>query len=331
VTITKKSPWIRIATTAAAMVVVLLLAATIRYVQSRGFFASARDKTPGQCQPVGGLTAITAIAPLNGQAGQGALVAVRSGGLYLVGNGAATKLTGFSRDGYARALSLAFQRDHTAVLQAVMARAGGNDTGGTYYVSTYRLAEGKVQEIGRLTTDMLTDPAAIAAIDGERFYLVNRHGSHSGLGRWLDDTFLLPRAEILYFDGMKFIPVAKRLNSPTALVLSADGSRLFAGQDYSRNLASFSRSEFTGALDDPALSDLAASPQRITLAPDGSLIVTASPKAGAGAVYRLPVANGMPQNPQLLFATSSEEITAAAEAGGHLLIGSNKRLLDCKE
>ena len=316
--ITQKSPWRRIALTVSAMLIVLLLAASYRFAVSRGFFASVEDKTPAACHTVDGVSGVTAITP--DERTRSALVATRQGGVYVVAGGTATKLSGTPHDFHPVAIALAAGK-----LQAIFQRADGS-----YALAVFDVLPGTLVETGRLTTDQLTDPADLAAVDDQRFYLVNKHASHTAFGRWLDDTFLIPRAEVLYFDGMKFIPVAKRLNSPAAVALSPDGGQLVVAQELTRSMASFSRNVFTGALDHPELSNLPAAPTRITVAADGSLIVAAWPKRGAGAGYRVRIEGGVAQPEELLYSSKSDEVTAAAEANGHLLVGSAKGLRDCK-
>jgi len=325
-----KSPWRRVAATVLAMLLVLLIAASYRFAASRGVFASVEDKSPAACHTVAGISEVTAMVPVYGGETNGAFVATKDGGLFLWTSGTTTRVSGMSKGSRAMAMSLDWENGRVGVLQALMARAKNS-----YYVASLHVTplpdkhSIAVQEIGRLTTDQLTDPADLVALDGGRFYLVNCHTSHTGLGRWLDDSLLLPRAEILYFDGMKFVKVAERLNSPAGLALSADGSRLFVAQGLPRNIIAFSRNDFVGSLDDAVLTDLPAAAGKMMLAADGSLIVAATPKRGTGAVYRVPVANGVLQTPELLYSTTTEEVTAAAEAGGHLLIGTPTKLIDC--
>jgi len=319
----RTNPWFRIAATAGGILFVLLLAASWRFAQSRGIFASVQDRAPGTCRALEGVTGVTAIA-MDVRAST-AFVASRQGALYAWHDGTLTKMAGTPKDFHPVALAVAHPPGAAAMLQALFDRAGGDPS-----IAIFNILPGKLVEVGRLGTDMLTDPADLAAVDGTRFYLVNRHGSRTALGRWLDDTFLVPRAEVLYFDGMKFVAVAGRLNSPSGLALSPDGSHLYVGEELSRSLASFTRSDFTGALGSTALLSLPAGPRKITPAPDGSLIVAAWPKRGAGAVYRVRLDGGVPQSSELLYATTHGEVTAAAEAGGHLLIGTETALVDCR-
>jgi DNA-binding beta-propeller fold protein YncE len=307
----------RIALTVAAMLAVLLLTVSFRYVQSRGVFASVVGKMPGICRTVAGIDGVVAILP--DESSRSAILATRQGGIFVWTGGTATKLSGTFQDFHPVALTMS-----NGKLQAAFARQDGS-----YGIAGFEVSPGKVTEISRLTTDQLTDPAGIAALPEGRFYLINHHASHTALGRWLDDVFLIPRAEVQFFDSMKFVTVAKRLNAPSSVALSADGGFLYVAQELPHTLASFKRNDFTGALGEVQLLNLPAAPTNITVAKGGSLIVTAWPKRGQGTVYRVRVEGGVPQSAELLYASKAGEIAAAAEANGQLLVGTDKALLAC--
>lgn len=310
----RQNPWRRVGITAGAMVLVALSVSAYRFFEARGVFAGAPEKTPAACHAVAGVGAVAAIVPDK----PGTALIAAENAFYLFDGSKVERLAGapkvFRPVAMAKTpsgLTVVFEQD------------------GAFKVSSFTFDGTKLTEFGRLTTDVLTDPAAIAAVDDQRFYLVNKHTSKSAFGRWLDDAFLLPRAEILYFDGMKFVTVAERLNSPAGLALSADQSRLFTAQELPRNLVGFDRNVFMGSISHAALFAMPAAPRQIVPTADGNLIVTAWPKAGAGAVYRVRLSNGVPQPAELLYGTKSGAVTAAAETKGHLLIGSAKGLLDC--
>ena len=312
-----KSPWRRIAITVSAMLVVLLLAASFRFLQSQGLFASVPEYTPAACRAVSGIGAVADIAVDR----TGNVYLAGSDGIYVYDGGKAVRLPGTPKNFHPATLALG---DDGAI--DVLFRQDG-----VWEMSVFGVSKARdVKELGRLSADTLSDPAAVVTLSAGRFYLVNKHASHTAFGRWLDDTFLIPRANVRYFDGMKFVTVAERLNSPAGMALSPDGHHLYVAQELPRSLASFSRNEFVGGLDHAELYSLPGAPRKITVAPDGSLIVAAWPRVGAGAVYRVRVEGGVPVAADLLYASKSEEITAAAEAGGHLLIGSQKRLIDCR-
>jgi len=307
----------RIAYTALALVAVLLLTGLYRFLDSRGIFNRSREAVPATCRLQAETGAVADIA----SDGKTAYIAAGKG-LFLYAGEGLKKLAGTPKTSRIAALSLG---RGAAFLRAVLIEGDGH-----FAVSLFRLKPEGVEELGRISTDMLASPTAIAAPDGERFYIVNHSESRTGLGRWLDDVLLLPRAHLLWFDGMKFVAVAEHLNSPSGLALSADGSHLYIAQDFPRTVVGTARSDFTGAIDNPSALSLPAGPQKLSLAPDGSLIVAARPAPGSGAVYRLRLENGAPQSAEALFATGRAEVRAAAELPGKLLVGTDKALVVCE-
>lgn len=309
----RNNPWRRIALTIGAMAAVLLLAASWRYLVSRGVFTSVEAKQPGQCRVVAKVPDIADIA-VDESSGT-VYVASRSDGLFGFSKGALVRLGGSPKDFHPAAIALAANTK----LQVMFSQQDGR-----YAVALFDLTPGELGEIGRLSSDELNDPAALASLDGERFYLVNRHKSRSGLGRWLDDAFLLPRADVLYFDGMKFVTVAKGLNSPAGIALSPDQTHLYVSEDYPRTLVTFARNDFTGATENPTVLSIGSGLGKIHGTKDGSLIIAARPKAGMGQVWRIKDGTA-----ELLYARRDGEIAAAAQFGRHLLVGAADGLTDC--
>lgn len=317
---TTGNPWRRVGLTLCGMAFVLLVVASWRYLVSRGVFTGVPDVSPRVCHTVPSIVHIKDIT----QNSNTAYVATGEG-IYSYIEGKVTRLAGTPKAFQPTALSLVRAPDGTGVLRAVFRQSGG------WEISVFKVASTGVEEVGRLSTDMLTDPAALASLDSDRFYLVNRHGTHTSLGHWLDDAFLLPRAKVLYFDGMKFVTVAERLNSPAGIALSADGTHLYVAEDYPRTLVTVTRNDFTGALENPQVLPIASGLQKITVASNGNLIVTAQPKAGSGQVWRVNVQYGVPQSAELVYSKKGETVTAAAGMGGHLLIGTGHGLIDCTQ
>lgn len=320
----KSSPWRRIAITVSVMLAVLLMTLSYRFVQSRGFFASVEDKSPGACSGPG-LAGAGSIADIEVDgAGKTAYIATDDG-LFALSLGArqAVRLSGTPKDFHPLAFSL--YEDANGVLLRVIFRQGDG-----IEISLFKVGPGSVTELNRLRTDEVTDPADLAMIDAERFYLINRHGTHTALGRWLDDVLLLPRAKVLFFDGMKFVTVAERLNSPSGIALSPDKAYLYVAEDYPRTIVGFARNDLTGALGDPAALPLPAGPAKMTVGRDGSLIVATQPKSGAVAIYRVTMKDGQPARSERLFERIGEDFPVAGGGGGHLLLSTDERFLDCR-
>ena len=319
----QNSPWRRIAITVSAMLAVLLVTLSIRFVQSRGVFASVEGKTSGTCSQLRFAgTGVVADIEIDA-AGKTAYIATVDGLFALpLGSGKVERLAGTPMDFHPEALSL--YEDASGVLLRVIFRHENRTA-----ISLFKVRPSAVTELNRLTSDDVTDPADLAMVDAERFYLINRHGTHTALGRWLDDVLLLPRAKVLFFDGMKFVTVAERLNSPSGIALSPDKAYLYVAEDYPRMIVGFARNDLTGALGEPAALPLPAGPRKIAAERDGSLIVAARPKWGALVVYRVTMDGGLPAAAVSLFARGGEDDPVAVSGGGHLVLSTDERFLDC--
>lgn len=322
----QRNPWRRIALTVGAMAVVLLAAASYRFVASRGLFTSVNPVSPGICRAIAGIEGVGDIA-VDAPSRTAFIAAVARtpsarDGLYSYAyetpGARPVKFDGTPKDFHPTALTQIRAPDGTVYLQALFHRNTG------FTISLFKVKPGAVEELGRLSTDVLTDPADIAALDANRFYVINRHATHTALGRWLDDTFLLPRANVLYFDGMKFVTVAERLNSPAGIALSPDDKHLYVSEDYARTLVNFVRNEFTGGTDTPAVLPIGSGLGKISVAADDTLIIAARPKPGMGQVWRV-----KGNTAELLYARRDSEVAAAAQLGRHLLIGAADGLTDC--
>ncbi|HEY0282440.1 MAG TPA: hypothetical protein VGC27_07445, partial [Rhizomicrobium sp.] len=202
-------------------------------------------------------------------------------------------------------------------------------------------------EVGSIGGRILVSPNDLVAVDEDRFYVVNDRMSKTALGRWLESNLLLPRANILYFDGIKFIAAAEGLNSPLGVAMSADGRYLYVPEALPRKLLTFERNPFSNQLKQVNALSIPSGLDNADVAADGSIWVAGHPKYNAmlryigdpskpspSEIFRVAVHDGMPQAASLVYANMGEEIGAAsvgATADGHLLIGSpfDDKLLDC--
>jgi arylesterase / paraoxonase len=322
---TATNRWTRMAMTVCAMLVALLLAASYRFLISRGVFAKVTPVAP-TCHTLPGAVNDIVVDP----AARLAFLASPQDGIsayaYDKAGARPEKLAGSPPGFHPTALALYRASGGEATLYAVVRR------GEAYFIVSFRVTQvqgkPKLEEKSSIGGRILNEPSAIAPVDEARFYVVNRHTSSTALGRWLDDSFLLPRANVLYFDGMIFREVVKQLNSPAGAVLSPDTGHLIVGEFYPRRLVSFLRNPFSGEVKDAEALSLKAGPGHLETAADG-LIVAATPKAGNGAVYRVSLKDGVPQAAVPLYVGRDGEIAAAAAAGRRLLIGTAAGLKDC--
>jgi arylesterase / paraoxonase len=348
------SAWFRIAITAGAVLSVTILAGTYRLLESHGVFTTVRPAFSGTCRTIAvggpGDIAVDAKDKIAFISASGRALSSKDG-LYSYAydrpDAAPVRLAGTPKRFHPGGISLYRATDGSLTLMAI----NHPDAAESFVdIFTVKVANGvaTLSEIGSIAGDVLTDPSALAATGDDSFYIVNRHASRSNLGRWLDDVLVLPRAEILYFDGMKFRAVTGRLNSPGGAALSADGRYLYVTEYYPRMLVTLERNQFSGQLEPVGSLAIPSGLEEVDVAADGSLWIGAEPKAFAAdafrrdaskpapsQVFRVTVTNGVPQSASVVYANRGEQIGAAsvgAAADGHLLIGSSldDKMLDCR-
>jgi arylesterase / paraoxonase len=212
-----------------------------------------------------------------------------------------------------------------------------------------KIANGRaaMSQTGDIQSDKLNSPNDVLAVGPEQFYVTNDHGSRSDLGKTLENYLLLPRANVLYFDGTVFREVASGLVFANGIAASPDGAHVYVSESTARRVETFGRDAFTGALSLQNTVDMPSGPDNIDVDPQGTLWVAAHPKLFAllayGAdptkpspsqVFELPVAGGVPGPVQPVYANAGAEIGASSVgvAVGHdLFIGSifDPKILDC--
>ncbi|MDE2182334.1 MAG: hypothetical protein KGJ78_04875 [Alphaproteobacteria bacterium] len=354
------SPWVRAGITAAAMLTVAVVALGYRMLESHGAFTTVTPGFSGTC--VGVPTArgpedividavhkVAFISATDRPARAGGKPSAADGlysYAYLEPGAKPVKLAGTPGDFHPHGLSLYRAPDGSMTLMAINHRLDGSNSVDIFSVEINGTAA-HATEIGSITGGVLASPNALAAIDEDRFYVVNDHTSKTALGRWLDDNLLLPRADVLYFDGMKFNEVATGLNYPNGVALSDDGKYLYVPEAFARVLLTFERNPFSGELHQVGVLDIPSNLDNARVAADGSVWIGSHPKAYAMAamrrdpgkpapseIFRVSVENGLPRGATLVYADRGSQIGGAsvgAPSDGRLLIGSplDDKILNC--
>jgi arylesterase/paraoxonase len=349
-------PLRRIAVTVGAMLVVGLIAAVFRMLIASGVFTEVTPGFAGTCNPVAGVTGPEDIA-VDGKSGLAFVSATdrpaknrgkpsAGDGLYVYAAGSLKKLDGTPKDFHPHGISLYRAPDGTLTLMAINHRMDGTSSIDIFNVKMAPDAVG-LQEVGRVESDLLISPNAIAAVDAQRFYVVNDHTSKTQFGRWLDDNLVLPRANVLYFDGLVFRVAADHLVFPNGAALSADGTYLYVSESYNRQLRTFDRSPISGVLGEVNVLAIPSNLDNVRVDDKGNVWVASHPKAFAMAKYRtdpskpapsevfeVSTIGGIPQAAKLVYANLGDGIGAssvAAPLGERLLIGSpfDDKILDC--
>ncbi|HEY0105973.1 MAG TPA: SMP-30/gluconolactonase/LRE family protein [Rhizomicrobium sp.] len=352
-------PAARSALTAAILVAVLVVGAAVRTLIAYGVFTAVTPGFGGRCTAIATPPGPQDIA-VDEKSGlafvsvfdRRALAAHRPSakdGLYalaLKGPSTPVRLAGTPAGFHPHGISLARTADGKLALLAINRRADGTSAIAVFDVATSPAV--KLTETGSIAGAELTSPGAVAAVDAAHFYVANEHGGTTAFGRWLDDILLLPRANILYFDGNVFQIVAKGLAHPSGLALSPDGHFLYAAETYARRLDAFTRSPISGVIQPVGALDIPSGLDGLRFDPAGDLWVAGHPKAFAMAAYRtdparpapsqifkVTLANGIPIRAAAFYANLGGEIggaSVAAVSGNRLLIGAplDDHILDCR-
>jgi arylesterase/paraoxonase len=205
-----------------------------------------------------------------------------------------------------------------------------------------------LNHIGAIESDRLIHPNDIVAVDQNRFYVTNDHGNTTALGREVENYLMLPRANVLYYDGAVFREAAGGLVFANGIALSPDGRHLYVAESTARRVQSFARNPFNGTLEKEASLDLPAGPDNIDVGPDGALWIAAHPKMFALVSYtsdptkpsptevlKIATADGVPKSAAPVYVDDGREIGAGSVgvvAGGELYIGSifDAKILRCR-
>lgn len=201
--------------------------------------------------------------------------------------------------------------------------------------------EGASDEFPRLayrvtvTSPSLISPNDLVAVDEERFYATNDHGSQHPKVRMLEDYLRLNLASVVYFDGEMFTTVLDGLTYANGIEVNAAGDEIFVAETTDNRVSSWSIKPETGHLTSVKEWDLEFGVDNIDRAKDGSLWIGGHPKildfaahAGdprimsPGRVVRLdPGSDGKPVR---LFQTDGDimsGLSVAAEYEGRIVMG----------
>lgn len=88
----------------------------------------------------------------------------------------------------------------------------------------------------------------VTLVTHEAFYVTNDHGSETELGEQLETWLLLPRANVVYYDGNAAKQAASGFNYANGINRNVDGSEIYVAEATGRTLSTFRRDPETGVL-----------------------------------------------------------------------------------
>jgi len=125
---------------------------------------------------------------------------------------------------------------------------------------------------------LIHDANDVTLVGHDSFYVTNDHGSQSQLGKTLETWLLLPRANVVYYDGNAAKVVATGLNYANGINRSADLATIYVAESTGRMLDIFHRDTTSGALSPVRSLFLGVGVDNIDVDGDGNLWIGAHPR-----------------------------------------------------
>jgi len=118
----------------------------------------------------------------------------------------------------------------------------------------------------------------VVAVDVDKFYVTNDHGTKKGWMRYAEDYLRVADASVLYFDGQNYKTVYDNLNYANGINVSADSKTLYVTEATGRRISVLDIEPTSGELQLRFIKDLQSGVDNITIDTDGNLWIGAHPK-----------------------------------------------------
>lgn len=125
---------------------------------------------------------------------------------------------------------------------------------------------------------LMISPNDVLAIDENRFYFTNDHGSKSNFGRKLEEYLLLKRSNVIYFDGTDYRQAAGKIAYANGINMRHDGKEVYVAGTTDRSVFVYDRDPKTGDLALKNQIFLNTGVDNIDLDEEGNLWVAGHPK-----------------------------------------------------
>ena len=341
--------------TVGAMLIVAALGFGLRSLVAVGVFTHVKPGFSGRCKTVTGI-----VGPEDLQIdAQDGLVFISAtnrrathpdprDGLYTMSlaSGRLTRLSGTPADFHPHGLSLYRGPDGALTLMVVDHHANGRSSIDVFDVA---VKDGAAHLTARALIEggLLVHPNDVAAVGPDRFYVTNDSSSRTRAARTFETYALLPRSNVVYFDGSSFRIVAKGLNFANGIQVSHDGNYVYVATTTGRALFTYKRNPFTGNLAQVNTLSIASGLDNIDIDASGNLWVAGHPRLlaninfrrnaqvlDASQIFKVTMGGGVPTGATPIYTDNGRQIGGAsvgALIGKRLIIGSglDSKLLDC--
>lgn len=164
------------------------------------------------------------------------------------------------------------RKDSMAYLFVVNHNSKGN------FIEVFGIEGNNLRHQREYGDESMCCPNDVVAVDNDKFYVTNDHGTKGGFKRTMEDYGRIPYSKVLYFDGEKFSIAVDGLRYGNGININADGSQLYVATTTGRNLLTYDRNKTTGALTEVGKLGLKTGLDNIDVDADGNIWIAAHPK-----------------------------------------------------
>ncbi|GIV33286.1 MAG: arylesterase [Chitinophagales bacterium] len=151
-------------------------------------------------------------------------------------------------------------------------------TGGRQAILIYQFQGDSILALKRIIHHpMLVSPNDITAVDEDKFYCTNDHGSAGKVSKMLEDYLQLQRSHVVYYDGKQLRVVAKGIGFSNGIQVSKDGKEVYVAATTEKRVHVYERGT-DGGLTLKTSIDLHTGVDNIELDYSGNLWIGCHPK-----------------------------------------------------
>jgi arylesterase/paraoxonase len=223
-----------------------------------------------------------------------------------------------------------------------------NHAGGRHTIEIYDLVGGGLSKRETLSDPLMVSPNDLVAVGRDRLYVTNDHGSPRGFSRQLEAYLRRSIANVVFYDGERFVEAASGLRYPNGVNVSRDGMTLYVASTTGGTVFAFHIDPGSGSLRNRRSIAIGSGVDNIEVDQQGDLWIGAHPKLltfvrHAGDASRLSPSQvirvgdpdaGAPRVDEILLSLGGDlsGSSVASVQGDRLLVGSvmDDGILDCR-
>ena len=194
----------------------------------------------------------------------------------------------------------------------------------------------------------IISPNDVLAVDENRFYFTNDHGSLSATGKKLEEFLQLKKSNVVYYDGEKYSIAAEGIAYANGINMSTDGKEVYVASTIGGSVLVYARDVSSGKLSFKEEIRLQSGADNIEIDEQGNLWVACHPKLltfvkhandtsklSPSQVFKITHDSSGKFTAQEIFLSEGDDLSGssvAAVTGNLLLIGSvlDEGILQCR-